>query len=164
MIKKGKLFGIFNIIDFAIILVLVASVAGFFMTSGLLEKIGLSTNDQIITAQVRVEGVSSDYAAAFASEDALYFGENGVQVASILSVERSASYKTITKVDGSMVTAQVPRRYDILITLEGVGTKTELGHFLNGNQHIAPGGTIQLSTLYAQADAVVLSVESRPVA
>lgn len=159
--KKGKLFGLFNIIDVAILLIVVAAVFGFVMKSGILEKVSLSTNDRNIEVTFRIERIKSENASGYKVGDTLTDTETGASLGQITAVRQESAQDIVTKADGSAVLAAVPKYVNVYITIQGEGTKTALGNFINGNRHVAPGGKVNIGTYFSRGGATVMKVESQ---
>ncbi len=122
--EKGKLFGLINIVDLMVVIVLLVVVVfgayklmGFNNT-GKLAEIGITTHKATITFEVR---------------EVRDFTINSVVIGEALKdYSKNADYGTITKVDvkpatrlletddGRIVEAEVPGKYNMVIYAEGI--------------------------------------------
>lgn len=115
--SKGKLFGLINIIDLAVLVLVVLIAAAAFIKLGGEEAI-TSDNTKEITFVVKARQQLETVAKSIKAGDTLVAGDKYVEGASIADVQYNPAEVTVTTADGKMVVAKDPVRMDIFITVK----------------------------------------------
>lgn len=144
--KKGTKRGRFNLIDFLIILVLVAVIAllvnSFFPTS-FLKKI---TSDKTLEIQyaIEVQGVEEAYLQNISENDIVLDSVSKSNIGTVTAVDYSTQYTELVcnEADNSGVLSPVVGKYNVIITVSATAQYKEgEGYMVNGTR-IAVGEKI----------------------
>ena len=153
--KNGKLFGKISLVDLGIIVLIV--LAAVVVVSKFSQPIrsGSEQGDKI-QYTVTVKKIRDASFSAVAEGDNLYDKETGAYVGKVVSKDKQPALDMVQKTDGTYTEAEVPQRYDMTLTLEATGRKTEGGFYMDGkkellknadinftNENIAFSGTVQ---------------------
>jgi len=155
--RKGKLFGIFNILDIIIILFIIAAVAGVIFKSNMLDVIRSGSNDDNIEFKVRISGVRDFTCDALEVGDKIYDSETGAELGVITNKEVSEFMTRIDQLDGTIILTPSPILKNVVITVEGKGTSRDDGYFINGNRLVAPNGGLGIITEKVETNGIILS-------
>lgn len=144
--RRGKLFGVLNLLDLMILLFIVALAAVLMLRSNLRDTLGGTSEDINIAYTVRIEPVRVMSLTAVKKGDPLFDEETGVQIGTVTRVEGSPYMREVTLADGSIVASPDPEYYTVIISAEGSGKNSEYGPMINGSRICTPGGTIKLGS------------------
>jgi len=152
--QKGKLFGIINLFDLVVVLLLVALIGGVGYRYIIVNPtVALNESDIEVTLwvedvrQVTVDVINvGDLVREYDSN--LFFGE-------IVKKEVTPHYQPAETADGRIVNAEVEGKYDVYITLKSRGLVSDNAISIAGKE-IKIGGTIVTNhQLYAVSTKVV---------
>ena len=143
--SNGKLFGKVSVIDIILVAAILILAIGFIFnrTSDRIQQvIGANTPLEVI---VSGEGVRQFIVDAISEGDIMFRYHDRQALGTVTRVDILPAMEYFHKPDGSVVLATMEGRYDIQIVLASVGSIREnIGYFVNGNDHIAPGSEIAL--------------------
>jgi len=157
--EKGKLFGIINVVDLAVlVIVIVAVLAVAFRITGGDIKTPVPVQQKKVTVTLLATAKRDYMFTAFKKGDQLMYGKLFVPDAYIEEVELVPSMVNVPLPSGEMVAAPDPLCKDIIIK---VTAKAEEGESVLkiGNSEIRVGATYVLSTQNAQAACYVTAIE-----
>ena len=150
--KQGRLFDKISIIDILIIFAVIVFAAGFLYNRTSADIRQIIAADTPIYVTFVVEGVR-DFSFNAVDEGDLLFRqhERTIPLGTVINVTKNDSYSIVVLSDGTAVFAPMEDRYNIHITIRGVGSITDTGFFLNGTQQMSVGGsmTIQSNRFFA---------------
>lgn len=129
--KRGKIFGIINVIDLLFLLILgVALVGGFirFKDSTIVAESTSPGKISILVDDVREASIEN-----IKEGQDLYHYDKGIHLGKITAVEVSP-YKKPVEFEGEWVDAEVPGKYSALITLEVEVTQNEKAYMIGGEE------------------------------
>lgn len=158
--EKGKLFGIVNIIDLALLLVIVALAVGalLFMkreggTVETLEKKDFYVT--ILCSKYRQEVVD-----AIKVGDLLYFGNSFTNL-EIVDVKAEPAKIDVPMPDGTIAYANHPELKDIYVTIKIIGDPIDPNDpmIYYGSTHATVGKNVTLKTTSVEIPAVIIKVE-----
>lgn len=129
--KKGKLFGIINIIDLLFILILGVALVGGFLRFKDSNIVAESTNPGKIS--FLVDDVRQATVDNILEGQDLYHYDKGIFLGKITAVEVSP-YKKPTEFQGEWIEAEVPGKNSILITLDVEVTQNEKSYLIGGEE------------------------------
>lgn len=156
---KGKLFGKISIIDIVVVLFILAALGGayykFFMTG----QGGAAAQFDTLRYQTIVKMVRQPSVDAILEGADAYDGESGNYIGKIIDKQVRPAMGFIEKADGTIVEAQAPDRFDVLVTLEVPGVENDHGYFANGTIEIKRGSDLKLSTRMIEVQSRVTDVE-----
>lgn len=158
--EKGKLFGIINVIDLAILLViaLVAVAAVYKFAAPAASEVIAPKSDMTVTMRVRG---AMDYLTAEVMKlepgERLIAGSNYVD-AEVVSVESIPYLSAATSAEGQFVTAADPQKSDLLITIRSKQSKTD-PILKVGTQEVRIGRGFIFKTQTVEVNAIIEKVE-----
>lgn len=155
--KNGRLFGKINIIDIAVILVVLAVIAGVFVRfTGGAGKIVTATKK--IEFVVEVEGVRDFTVDALMRKGAVTNKRYDVVTGEITSVSAKDAVHTSTKSDGTLVDAPMEERYTCLVTIVTDGKESDSGYFDTNNEEIAVGREYTIYSKFVRTTGVIRKI------
>jgi len=144
--NQGRIRGRVSIIDIVIVVAILALVAGFVYRRATphISDIFRSEEPFYVTFEVnRIRGIIT--------EDSVIIGESIFRqhathhaLGTIVHIEHLPATEIMRRTDGTAVLATMEGRYSLRITIEATGNITPSGYFVNGNDHLSPGGDIRL--------------------
>jgi hypothetical protein len=157
--EKGKLFGIINVVDLAVLLiVVVAALAVVFKMTGGDIKTPVAVQQKKVTVTL-VSTMKKDYMlTAFKEGDQLMYGKLFIPDAYIEEVELTPYIANVTLPTGEIVPTPDPVYKDIIIKFTA---KAEEGASVLkiGNSEIRVGATYVICTQNAQSACYVTAIE-----
>lgn len=159
-IKIGKL----NILDLAIILIIILFIGIFLITknsassnlSSNVENSG-TTNSFIYT--IKIEGLSETSTEMFKIGDDVYDKVSNVYIGKISNLEITNSIGLIDRNNGEIVEAEVPRKIDVKLSITTNGTINDGEYLANNLIRILVGNTKQIKTKYIMCTGTITSIE-----
>lgn len=132
MDKKGGLLNKLNIVDFIIIAVILSLVAGvYFVFFGGSDKQVVETSKVIY--EFEITNVNKDFVDAITPGDPIRDNIRGNEIGTVVSkVSRNATMLNEDLINGRYVIADVPDRYDVVITIEGKANITPANIIVGG--------------------------------
>lgn len=159
MVKNGKLFGKINIIDAGVVLLIVALlVVGTLKFKTFDEKIDASNMGKIIYTVV-IKNVREYTAEAFTSGDIVFDSGTNVNIGKVVKVESSNATLARTLANGNVKIVENPYKKDITLTIETLGTASQVGYFANKSIELKVGSEKTIETLYAITSGKIESIE-----
>ena len=146
MDEKGRLFGKISIIDIVVLLAIIISAAGFLYNRTAQDIRQIIAADTPIYVTFVVESVRELSFDAVSPGDVFFRQHERVPLGNVVEVTRGRAYDIIVLTDGSAVYAPMEGRYNMYITLSGIGSITDTGFFLNGTQQMSAGGTMAIQS------------------
>jgi len=134
--ENGRLFGRISLIDILAIVVVIFMAAALFTSQ--VRSTGTQVEEEIITFQLRVQGVERYVADAILVGDSVYdqgysSGGRGIGEITAVEVERDPGVWLSDQLgDGSLAYLEAEDTVDLLITVEGRGTRSDRICTLNG--------------------------------
>ena len=154
---KGRLFGLINIIDLAVVLIVIVLVAGYFWTKRETGPV------QVQTAAVKVlcPYVRPEVAEQLQVGDQL-MARGQLQPVYVTELTVVTARDTGTAADGELVLQQHPFRQDMYITLEGPISYTGAEIYMAGQQIRAGLDKYIMKTQIFEAQGEILGIEITP--
>lgn len=155
-IKTPKRFR-FSVIDFVIILLLLASLVGIVIRYDLANK--LFSKSSLVDAEITflAEAVTPAEAGAFTVNSRFY--ENGTLFGTVSSIKSDKALIYTENDNGYLVSYEDETLLDLNGTFLCEVLPTENGYLLNGNRYIAAGSVITLRANGVSVTLTVLSIE-----
>ncbi len=158
--EKGKLFGIINIIDLAILLViaLIAIAAVYKFAAPAASEVIAPKSDMTVTMRVRgaMDYLEEEVMKLEAGERLI--AGSGYIDAEVVSVESIPYLSAGTTDDGKFVTSEDPQKCDLLITIKAEHSKTE-PILKIGTQEVRIGRGFIFKTQTVEVNAIIEKVE-----
>jgi len=144
--SNGRIKGRISIVDIIIVLAIVALVVGFVFrqTSDYLGDI-INPNDVFY---ITVEGRELRHFIVDAIEvgDVVFRRHVRQPIGTIVDVQVSPAMDIMQRTDGTAVLAEMEGRYTVHIVIQSTGSIRSTGYFINGNDHVAAGSEIALTS------------------
>ena len=158
MDNNGKIMGKFNVIDIAVILLIIVAIIGFavrFKSS----STPAVTSDVHFKYVVKVEGVRKFTADALKKHGVVTDKRALEYVGEVVDVEVKDATTTAIMADGSIINATLPDRYDCYISVEANGRESEDGYILKDTTELSIGRNIDFITKYVHTSGTIESIE-----
>lgn len=155
--KNGRLFGKVNIIDIAVILVVIAVIAGVFVRfTGGAGKIVTATKK--IQFDVEVEGVRDFTVDALNKKGLVTNKRYDVVTGEITNVTTKDATHQSTKADGTLVNAPMQDRYTCMVTIVTDGKESDSGYFDTNNEEIAVGREYTIYSKFVSTTGIIRKI------
>ncbi|MCL2286851.1 MAG: DUF4330 domain-containing protein [Firmicutes bacterium] len=143
--NSGRIKGRVSIVDIVLVVAILVLVAGFVyrQTS---DRIGqILRPDTPILVTVQGDGLRHFITESVSIGDVFYRQHERTAIGTVVDIHIEPAMDYLHRSDGTAVLAVSEGRYRILITLEATGSVVYgRGYFINGLDHLAPGGEIAL--------------------
>ena len=158
--KNGKLFGKVSIVDLAAILAVLIAAAGIYVrffggpskTVVQSSKFYYTVNVQNIRGE-NMEGLKKCVGGNF------YLNEKITsEMGKLISADESPGTVDIEMSDGTLIVAEVPNRYNVLLTLEMTGKVNDVGYFSPSLERISAGVAYNLKGKWSAVNGIVQDV------
>ena len=160
MDSKGKLFGKVSIIDITIIIMVIILCAGVYVRlTGTTGKAIAAGEDFYYT--FKIDNIRKPAAEALQKSIGHRFSLNEKQqseMGELLSAEVNQAYGIIEKADGTVVSAEIPERFDVILTLKLQGKVNTGGYFTPQLREINAGSAYVIKSKYCTAFGTVQKV------
>lgn len=157
--KNGKIFGKFNILDlFIIVMIIVLGIGGFY-------KIRKTNPTDIIIpkpVELKISVIEREKFGIDMMEegDILKEYDTGTVLGEIKKIEVNPATAEVTNADGEIKIAEIPDRYDLLITIDGKAIITE-NSIISGKSELRIGSKLVLRTKTYALDSIILEVNPK---
>ncbi|NLJ34458.1 MAG: DUF4330 domain-containing protein [Firmicutes bacterium] len=155
--EKGRLLGLINIIDLAVVLGLLLVVT-FGIRKFFFVNPGYQPEAKTVQVLLLVEGVRQPTVDAIFVGDRVREKNSNDYFGTITAVEVEAATEMVASSEGKLVEAQVPGRYNLFLTLESPAEVTEEYIKISGQQ-VRIGLTPTIRTQIYQVETVVFALE-----
>ncbi|MCL2404266.1 MAG: DUF4330 domain-containing protein [Defluviitaleaceae bacterium] len=144
--NQGKIRGRVSIIDIIIVLVVLALVAGFVYRRATPHISDIIRGETPFYVTFEVNRIRSVIA-----EDSVVVGDKVFRqhatrqaLGTIVNIEHMPATEVMMRTDGTAILATMEERYSLRITIQATGSITNSGFFVNGNDHLSPGGEVAI--------------------
>ncbi len=155
--KKGKIFGLINIVDLLIIATVIVFVVGGTLKFGKINKIS-QEGTQEINMSIKVEGVSAGLANAIKKDDLLKDSVRGTDFGKVLGKKITPHKEMAIDQSGKVEFLEVPDSFDVEIDIVARGTFTDNGVLL-GNNSVFIGSEIRLKSSLYVFDSKIINIQ-----
>ncbi|MFW5648910.1 MAG: DUF4330 domain-containing protein [Candidatus Alkaliphilus sp. MAG34] len=156
--KKGKLFGLINLIDLIVVVLILFLIFGIcFKISQKSALMGQQTTVRSIEMDLFIKKVMLPFTKGFQEGDIIKDSITGIILGTVKGVRVEPHKEAVVDSQGNLVNADVPERYNVILTLEGEaecgsgGIKIRGLEILSGNLHIVQSNK-------SKAEAVMLDI------
>lgn len=155
--EKGKLFGLINIIDLGVILVIVAIIAGgiWYMNRG--EKPVETTNTKDYYITLKCSALGQNVIDAMEVGDRFFYGSSFLDV-TIVDIKYEPAKIDVYTDDGNIVVKEHPTLKDIYVKIK-VQSPADDSMIWIAQTHATVGKTIALKTDRVEVPSVVTKIE-----
>ncbi len=159
--ERGKLFGLINLVDLVLLLVIVLGIAavGYKTLQQPIQEVVKKEAPVVVSLRVRgaMPYLVEEMTEKIKAGDRLVSG-NGFDNAEVVSVEAVPYVYSDFSPDGTGVTVTDPIKSDILITVKSTGVQ-DAAIFKIGTQEVRAGRGFTFKTNRFEIDSIVESVE-----
>ncbi|NLK36954.1 MAG: DUF4330 domain-containing protein [Epulopiscium sp.] len=156
--EKGKLFGKINIIDFCVILLVIALALGAAYKFRGLEKTSTTTTMEPIRYTIEVKKIR-DYIFQNVKEGDLIFDKtSGNCIGTITKIDATPAKEAVLCIDGTYNMGDVENRIDVVFTVEGEGVISADGYFINKTYELVSGSERKFMTKYFECDGSIKDI------
>ncbi len=152
--SKGKVFGLINIIDLLVILLIVAVVGRFTLKQKQKSAGAVTTNIEVVLHVKEVRDATTNVVKV---GDIVKETKSNAVLGKVMNVEIKPSDTLVETADGRIVVYPNPVYKDMLITLVGSGSAGENAIVLGSNE-IRVGTSLQLKTNMYSVTTTVMSI------
>ena len=160
--SKGKFFNKINIIDVLIIILVIIALAGaYFRFNGnnvVSENEPYTFEYTITIRDIREQNKDLLIKSVDTQTPFILDGKINSTMGKLIGVQVNEAVKEVEKTDGTVVNAIVPDKYDVTLTLEVDGYKSDSGYFTPENFEICAGKEYSISNIYCLVEGVVNEV------
>jgi hypothetical protein len=156
--EKGKLFGLLNIVDIIVILLVVAAVVGVGAKTSVLRKMTAKSTVSPVRTEVFVDDILPVTAAAPKVGDVVRELSSGEELGVVKDVKVEDHVEKASDAQGNWHMNPVPGRKSVTLTLEGDLTAYN-NQFRVGTMNIKVGSKITISSDLYQFESVIIGVE-----
>jgi len=153
--NKGRVFGLINIIDLLVILLIVAIVGRFVLMQNKQPTGAVTKNIEVV---VHVKEVRDATCNVINEGDIVKETKTNAVLGKITNIKIVPSESVVETSDGRLVVAQNPVYKDMYITIQGTGTASENAIVLGSNE-IRVGTSLQLKTNMYSVTSTVLNID-----
>ena len=156
--EKGKLFGLLNIVDIIVILLVVGAVVGVAAKTSVLRKMVVKSTVSYVRTQVFVDDILPVSAAAPKVGHVVRELSSGDELGVVKDVKVEDHVEKASDAQGNWHMNPVPGRKTVILTLEG--DLTAYNHqFRVGTMNVKVGSKITISSDLYQFEGVIIGVE-----
>jgi len=149
--SNGKLFGKISIVDIAVILVIIIAIAGIYF------KFFVKTNKTVVSNtdfyySVEVKNIRPSSAEALEKSRGLtvFLNEKiSSEMGQLVDLKITPAVDTIEKVNGELVDAPIPDKFDAIVTIKINGKVNAKGYYTEQLKEINAGAAYNLKTKWA---------------
>ncbi|HYF83731.1 MAG TPA: DUF4330 domain-containing protein [Clostridia bacterium] len=130
--EKGRLFGKISIIDIGVLLLIIALLGGAYYKFFMVDKNNNAAKYDTLEYKILVEEVRQQSVDAIEIGEDIYDVKTDTPMGKIMSKEVLPATEQLTKADGTMVIAEKPERFNVLVTIQVPGVEKKNGFWANG--------------------------------
>ncbi|MEE1043230.1 MAG: DUF4330 family protein [Clostridia bacterium] len=147
--SKGKLFGKVSIVDILVIILIVVAIAGAYVRfNG--NNVGAVTKTTEFNYMITIREIretNKNLLLDSVGTDFRLDGKISSSMGTLTNVEVRDAIAEVEKTDGTIVSAAVPEKYDVVLTLKVNGTETDTGYFTPEMYEVCAGKEITLTNI-----------------
>jgi len=158
MDKNGKLFGKISIIDLLVVLAIIVGAVGFSVRffSHAAENVNEKTKFEYV---VEIQDVRSFTVDALSKKGIVTEKKSGGVIGEIVNVESKPYKVQVSMSNGRIISATVPEKYIVDVTVIGEGNETAGGYYIGENVELSVGSTVTMASKYANSTGKIKSIK-----
>jgi len=156
---KGKLFGVANVVDALIVLIVVVIAAGTVYKFKFMDKTSKGAAMQPVTYTVKVEKIRNYVFGNVKEGDILYDKTSGNDIGKITKVTSEPATDYIPMPDGTFKKVNVENRINVYFTVEAQAVVSDSGRFVNKTYELLAGSQKKFMTKYFECDGTIYSID-----
>lgn len=158
--EKGRLFGKISIVDIGVLLLIAVLIGGVYYKFFMVDKDQNAAKFDTIEYKVLVEEVRQQSVDAMEIGADIYDAKTDSPMGRIEDIEVLPATGQLTKADGTVVIAEKPERFNVLITIKVPGIETKYGFRANGRLDINRESQQVLYTRMIEVVAKIVDVKN----
>ncbi|MGI6586530.1 MAG: DUF4330 domain-containing protein [Gracilibacteraceae bacterium] len=158
--EKGRLFGKISIVDIGVLLLIAVLIGGVYYKFFMVDKDQNAAKFDTIEYKVLVEEVRQQSVDAMEIGADIYDAKTDSPMGRIEDIEVLPATGQLTKADGTVVIAEKPERFNVLITIKVPGIETKYGFRANGRLDINRESQQVLDTRMIEVVAKIVDVKN----
>ncbi len=158
--EKGRLFGKISIIDIGVLLLIVALLGGVYYKFFMVDKDNNAAKFDTLEYKILVEEVRHQSVDAIEVGADIYDVKTDSPMGKIISKEVLPATDQLTKADGTMVIAEKPERFNVLVTIQVPGVETEYGYRAHGRLDLNRESQQVLDTRMIMVETKIVDVKN----
>jgi len=151
--KKNR----FNIIDFFLVVTVLACVIGIAIRYNLSETLVQSHDSATVTVMIR--GLLEENADQLVVGDAYFYQTSSKPFGTLTSVKTSPAKNRYFKDDGTVYVSEYQDRVDAICTLDIEGYHSKDGFMIDGATYVGIGSDILVRSMHLETQWIVLDIE-----
>lgn len=159
MAEKKKLR--INLLDVIILLAIVAIVGGIGLRFNLVDRMGLSGNDDEVDVKFLIQEISPSSVLALVDGDTFYWDANAMEIGTLMgSVEVTPAQVILENASGNLVSASNDKYCDVRGSIRAKGKITEDGFMLDGTQFLSAGKYLNVSSKNIKVTILITDISA----
>ena len=147
----------FNLIDFTLVITILACLIGIAIRYNLADSVLHSSNTATITVLIR--DILAENTDQVMEGDTYYYQRSGNRLGVLTSKEIKPAIIHNHRLDGTAHYTENETRANVLCTLEIEGISTEDGFMVGGSEYIGCGSSILVRSLNLETEWIVVDIE-----
>lgn len=158
MFKDGKLFGKINIVDIAVILIVIILIVCATIKFRKFNQKTADSASQTIVYQIDVQNVREYTLEMIKSGDTIYDEQTGVNIGEVVDITSKPAETFETLPSGEVVEVYNPYRFDIVLTIETPGTVETNAYYANKSIELKVNSTKVIETKYLKTTGTISNI------
>lgn len=158
--EKGKLFGRISIIDIGVLLLIIALLGGVYYRFFTVDRNHNAAKFDTLEYKILVRAVRQQTVDAIETGAEIYDVKTDASMGKIINKEVLPATEQLTKADGTMVIAEKPERFNVVVTIQVPGVETEYGFRANGRIDLNRESQMVLDTRMLMVETKVIDVKN----
>lgn len=159
--EKGRLFGILNIFDFFVILLIISIFAGVYFVF-IREDNSITKENVKVRYELKLEESWKElYIDAFSIGEKVYFKESDIFIGTIVDKKVEDAWEYESDINGDWKYTKTEGFYFITLTIEANAVKSGEGYIVEKNWNAFNGTSIEFSTRRYTNKGQLTSLEER---
>jgi len=142
--EKGRLFKKISIVDILIVVAILVLGAGFLYRQTSQTLGNIINPDTPFYVTIHGAGIRHFIVDSIDEGDMVFRRHSRQAIGEVIDIRVETAHDSLLRSDGTATLAPMEGRYDIFITVAAIGSITDLGFLVNGNDHIARGSEVEL--------------------
>lgn len=144
--RKGKIFGKVSIIDLFVLMLILVTLGGAYYKFSYMKGTDDVVRMDTIEYKVLVSGIRKMSVDALKPQVDVFESKTDIHIGKVESKEVLPAMDYIIKTDGTIVKAEKPERYDMIITIVSPGIENNNSFLANGSKEIKIGSDLEIKT------------------
>lgn len=157
---KGRLFGRISIIDLGVLLLIAVLLGGAYYKFFMVDRTQSAAKFDTLEYKILVEEVRQQSVDAIEAGADIYDFKTDSHMGKIVDKEVLPAKGQLTKADGTVVIAEKPERFDVIITIRVPGVETEQGYRAYGRIDLNRGSKQVLDTRMIMMETKIVDVRN----